>query len=65
MITNVVDSLTPDSIKLERSFGTASGFDVILQKLRRFLEYQLQRFVIHNGIKGRWSLVVYVSREDQ
>lgn len=51
-------------MQLERSFGTASGFDAVLQKMRRFLEYQLHRFVIHNGIKGRWSLVVYVSRED-
>lgn len=64
VITHATVASIPNCVQMERSFGTASGFDQVLQNMRRFLEFQLNRFLMHNGIQGKWSLVIYVSRED-
>lgn len=52
-------------VTLERGVGCASGFDRELPELRRFLEYQLARFLVARNLRGRWSLLAYVSRENK
>lgn len=52
------------SVTLERSIGTASGHEDIIPKLRRALEKQLATFCLGRGLKGKWSIVAYVSREE-
>lgn len=63
MVTQPKPKAEPMMITVERSFGTAFGFNAILIKLERFLNYQFQRFIVQNKIKGRWRLLVYVSQE--
>ncbi len=50
-------------VSVHRSFGTAFGFNEILTRLERWGNYQFQRFLIQNKIKGRWKLMIYVSQE--
>lgn len=50
-------------VTLEKSAGTATGFDPCLSRMRRFLEYQLARFLLANKLTGQWALLAYVSRE--
>lgn len=52
-------------VTIEKSFGVVTGFEQALAKLQRFLEYQLSRFLSMHGQTGRWTLVVYVAREEQ
>lgn len=62
---HVSDLLDRDArVRVERSFGLATGHDRELQALRRFLEYHLMRFLITRKITGRWSVLAYVSREE-
>ena len=51
------------NIQLHRSFGTTSGMEKELPALQRFLVYQLQRFLMRLKLTGKWTLMVYVSRE--
>lgn len=51
------------SVAVERSIGTAIGFDEELPALRRKLEFEVARFLINRGLKGRWTVLAYVSRE--
>jgi hypothetical protein len=50
-------------VSVHRSFGTAYGYNEILKKLERFLNYQFHRFLIQNGIQGRWYLSIHVSQD--
>lgn len=52
------------SVAIERSVGTATGFDDDLAALRRFLEFQLMRFLIGRKARGHWKMLAYVSREE-
>lgn len=51
-------------VRIEKSFGVTTGFEKAMAMLQRFLEYSLTKFLYSHGLKGRWTLMVYVSREE-
>lgn len=50
-------------VSLEKSSGLITGHDELVKRLRRFLEFQAQRFVEKEGIDGHLSLTVYAGLE--
>lgn len=50
-------------VSVQRSFGTAFGYNEILKRMERFFNYHFHRFLIQNKIKGNWKLMVYVSQD--
>lgn len=51
-------------VTLEKSSGVTTGHDATLTRMRRFLEFQMFRFLIGHKQTGAWSLLAYVSRND-
>ncbi len=50
-------------VTIEKGAGLATRHDEMVKKLRRFVEFQAQRFVIEHEVKGELSLLVYASLE--
>lgn len=51
------------NVQMCRAFGTASGFERTLDRIGRIIQFALARAFVREKTGGKWTLMVYVTRE--